>query len=134
MDIYLNLFTVMSLRVKLLHHALTSCQTLETLSDCFLKWLYHFIFHRRVPGFQLLHISFQYILLSLFLIISILVSMKWYLIGVLICLSLMASNFEHILMCFLAICVSFVGKGVYLNTFPIFKLDYLSFFTEFKIY
>ena len=27
MDIYLNLFTVMSLRVKLLHHALTSCQT-----------------------------------------------------------------------------------------------------------
>lgn len=113
MDIYLNLFTVMSLRVKLLHHALTSCQTLEKLSHCFLKWLYHFIFHSRVPEFQLLHISFQYISLSLFLIICILVSMKCYLIGVLICSSLMANNFEHILMCFLAICVSFVEKCLF---------------------
>ena len=110
---HICLFTVMSLRVKLLHHALTSCQTLEKLSHCFLKWLYHFIFHSRVPGFQLLHISSQYISLSLFLIISILVSMKCYLIGVLICISLMANNFEHILMCFLAISVSFVEKCVF---------------------
>ena len=119
MDIYLNLFTVMSLRLKLLHYALTSCQTLEKLSDCFLKWLYHFIFHSRVPGFQLLHISSQDISLSLFLIISILVSMKCYLIGVLICISLMANNFEHILMCFLAICVSFLEKCLF-KYFPHF--------------
>lgn len=47
--------------------------------------------------------SCPYILLSLFLITAMPVSMKWYLNSVLICISLMANNFEHTFMLFVYI-------------------------------
>ena len=86
---------------------------LENLHTVLHSGCFNLYSHQHVRGLPSLHALSSIYCLYIFLMMAILISVRWYLIVVLISISLIISDVEHLFMCLLAICISSLDKCLF---------------------
>lgn len=98
------------MRVELLGHAVTVCLALSVIPECFPKELYHVTFASTVPEASSFSRSSPTLAIIYLFYYSILVGVKWYLMVVLIYISLMVNDVEYVFHVLIAYLYIFFGE------------------------